>query len=73
MSKGNLFQIIKINFVNWQNCRDPGSNRGPLDLQSNALPTELSRPLIILPPQRRNRNKLILNNRIKNISGSTEI
>ena len=25
-------------------CRDPGSNRGPLDLQSNALPTELSRP-----------------------------
>ena len=25
------------------NCRDPGSNRGPLDLQSNALPTELSR------------------------------
>ena len=31
---------IKIN----QKCRDPGSNRGPLDLQSNALPTELSRP-----------------------------
>ena len=25
------------------NCRDPGSNQGPLDLQSNALPTELSR------------------------------
>ena len=24
-------------------CRDPGSNRGHLDLQSNALPTELSR------------------------------
>ncbi len=24
-------------------CRYPGSNRGPLDLQSNALPTELSR------------------------------
>jgi hypothetical protein len=24
-------------------CRDPGSKRGPLDLQSNALPTELSR------------------------------
>ena len=24
-------------------CRDPGSNRGPLDLQSNALPTALSR------------------------------
>ena len=26
-----------------QNCRDRGSNAGPLDLQSNALPTELSR------------------------------
>jgi hypothetical protein len=24
-------------------CRDPGSNGGPLDLQSNAIPTELSR------------------------------
>ncbi len=28
-------------------CRDPGSNRGPLDLQSNALPTELSRLLVL--------------------------
>ena len=28
-------------------CRDPGSNRGPLDLQSNALPTELSRPAVL--------------------------
>ena len=26
-----------------QKCRDPGSNRGPPDLQSDALPTELSR------------------------------
>ena len=25
-------------------CRNPGLNRGPLDLQSNALPTELFRP-----------------------------
>ena len=24
-------------------CRDPGSSRGPSDLQSDALPTELSR------------------------------
>jgi hypothetical protein len=24
-------------------CRDPGSNRGPSDLQADALPTELSR------------------------------
>ena len=28
-------------------CRDQGSNQGPLDLQSNALPTELSRHMII--------------------------
>ena len=27
-----------------QFCRDPGSSRGPSDLQSDALPTELSRP-----------------------------
>ena len=27
-------------------CRDPGSNRGPSDLQSDALPTELSRHTI---------------------------
>ena len=26
-----------------EKCRDPGSNRGPPDLQSDALPTELSR------------------------------
>ena len=29
-------------------CRDPGSNRGPLDLQSNALPTALSRLIDIV-------------------------
>ena len=27
-------------------CQDPGSNRGPSDLQSDALPTELSRLLL---------------------------
>ena len=27
-------------------CRDPGSNRGPSDFQSDALPTELSRQVI---------------------------
>ena len=38
--KENLCVLLdKIRFV----CRDPGSNQGPLDLQSNALPTELSR------------------------------
>ena len=26
-----------------ENCRDPGLNQGPSDLQSDALPTELSR------------------------------
>ena len=34
---------FKTCFINGKKCRDPGSNRGPLDLQSNALPTELSR------------------------------
>ena len=29
-------------------CRNPGLNQGPLDLQSNALPTELFRPTIYL-------------------------
>ena len=27
----------------YQNCRDPGLNQGPSDLQSDALPTELLR------------------------------
>ena len=31
-----------------KHCRNPGSNQGPLDLQSNALPTELSRHYISL-------------------------
>ena len=35
----------------WQNCRDRGSNAGPLDLQSNALPTELSRHMVSTPTQ----------------------
>ena len=30
-----------------QFCRDPGSSRGPSDLQSDALPTELSRLLVV--------------------------
>ena len=30
-------------------CPDPGLNRGPLDLQSNALPTELSGPVMGIP------------------------
>ena len=47
-------------------CPDPGSNRGPLDLQSNALPTELSRHCIdvpILPANaRENQNKYAIMN-----------
>jgi hypothetical protein len=37
-------QMERERLIN-KTCRDPGSNRGPLDLQSNALPTELSRLL----------------------------
>jgi hypothetical protein len=33
--------------------RDPGSNRGPPDLQSSALPTELSRPLLFFRIERK--------------------
>ena len=32
-----------------KNCRNPVSNRGPYDLQSYALPTELFRRAVILP------------------------
>jgi hypothetical protein len=35
---------IKYRKANWK-CRHPGSNRGPSDLRSDALPTELSRPI----------------------------
>ena len=35
--------INKKNCVSHQACRNPGLNQGPLDLQSNALPTELFR------------------------------
>merc|ERR1711954_204630 len=45
-------------------CRDPGSNRGPLDLQSNALPTELSRLAFAM---------VTIHVTEKILSGSTEI
>ena len=32
-------------------CRNPGSNQGPLDLQSNALPTELFRHMLSWSPR----------------------
>ena len=44
-----FFNMWQIKRTMLQKCRDPGSNRGPLDLQSNALPTELSRPAQIWP------------------------
>ena len=37
------FHLLNKRFANVTYCRDPGSNRGPSDLQSDALPTELSR------------------------------
>ena len=37
---GNSHRLLKR-----KNCRNPGLNQGPLDLQSNALPTELFRLL----------------------------
>ena len=46
---GNVTIALVIHFYMFglvkTKCRDPGSNRGPLDLQSNALPTALSRPV----------------------------
>ena len=33
-----------VSAARFWHCRNPGLNRGPLDLQSNALPTELFRP-----------------------------
>ena len=45
---GAYFFIYKMSQAGVEKkCRDPGSNRGPLDLQSNALPTELSRPAVL--------------------------
>ena len=34
--------VVSMNTIT-SACRDPGLNRGPSDLQSDALPTELSR------------------------------
>ena len=42
----SLLQVIVLPFKQFQKCRDPGSNRGPSDLQSDALPTELSRQMV---------------------------
>ena len=36
------FSLLKFSSLS---CQDPGSNRGPSDLQSDALPTELSRQM----------------------------
>ena len=43
----------KYSKIIFEKCRDPGSNQGPLDLQSNALPTELSRLLRGKPPTKK--------------------
>ena len=55
---GTRFKVMEENEnsnsrrANTDNCRNPGLNQGPLDLQSNALPTELFRPsaLFAYPP-----------------------
>ena len=44
-SEQKIFLPMKVP-VRTSSCRNPGLNQGPLDLQSNALPTELFRPAI---------------------------
>ncbi len=39
----NFYKFKQIKYNKKKKCRNPGSNQGPLDLQSNALPTELFR------------------------------
>ena len=53
-------------------CRNPGSNQGPLDLQSNALPTELFRHTITTRPAKLDTLGIIQNNLI-NIHYKTRI
>ena len=43
-----LSPCIRLAF-DFGKCRDPGLNQGPSDLQSDALPTELSRLCILSP------------------------
>lgn len=48
------------------NCRDSGSNQGPSDLQSDALPTELSRRVSApTPPLFPKFARLLPNNRVR--------
>ena len=42
-TSGTMSNAGAVEKQNAEKCRDPGSNRGPSDLQSDALPTELSR------------------------------
>ena len=41
-----LPECKKVYKIKKECCRDQGSNQGPSDLQSDALPTELSRLLV---------------------------
>ena len=43
VTEKSIDNSVVIRLMKKKSCRDPGSNQGPLDLQSNALPTELSR------------------------------
>ena len=53
LQERNYIHVHAYLFGN-KSCRDPGSNRGPLDLQSNALPTELSRPFMYFERAKKN-------------------
>ena len=43
INHGSAYEKAVVDKKHNKMCRDPGLNRGPLYLQSNALPTELSR------------------------------
>ena len=56
-----------------QKCRDPGSNRGPLDLQSNALPTELSPLTVSVICKINDHTKLIFIKILRTVKGRIKI
>ena len=43
LMKNSVISFFSNSFLKNITWRDPGSNQGPSDLQSNALPIELSR------------------------------
>ncbi len=49
--------IISTDRSHEKDCRNPGLNQGPLDLQSNALPTELGLGEDVLMPGGKEKNE----------------